>query len=207
MKHAEVKRLINLSNYEDELLTNGFEYIAGVDEVGRGSLAGPIVAAAVILDKKKMMIENLNDSKEINSEKRKHIFKKILDSCIDWSIAKISPNEIDKISINNANVLVIKKAIKKLKIKPDIILVDSIYVDIDIEVLPVKDGDKLCASIAAASIIAKVTRDKIMVKLSKYYPEYGFNLNKGYGTREHLMALQKYGPCTEHRMSFRGVLN
>ena len=207
MKSEEIERLKRLYVYEDNLILNGYKKIAGVDEVGRGPLAGPIVAAAVILDRKKILIENLNDSKKISEKNREPVFREILNSCITWSIAKIPPRVIDDISISKANILVIKEAIKKLKIKPDIVISDAIDVKMDIKVIPIINGDEKSASIAAASIIAKVIRDKIMMKLSRDYPEYSFEYNKGYGTKEHLKNLQKYGPSKMHRMSFRGVLN
>ena len=207
MKFEEIERLKRLCVYEDNLFLNGYKKIAGVDEVGRGPLAGPIVAAAVILDRKKILIENLNDSKKISKKNRELVFREILNSCITWSIAKIPTRVIDDISINKANILVIKEAIKKLKIKPDIVISDAIDVKMDIKVIPIINGDEKSASIAAASIIAKVIRDKIMMKLSRDYPEYSFEYNKGYGTKEHLKNLQKYGPSKMHRMSFRGVLN
>jgi len=205
MKFEEIKRLINLCKYEDDLFLSGYKNIAGVDEVGRGSLAGPLLAAAVILDRKNLMIEGLNDSKKISIKKRECIYKKIINSCVSWSAAKISSQKIDEISIKDANILAIKRAANKLKVKPDAVLVDYIYVDLDAVVLPIVNGDELSVSIAAASIIAKVTRDKIMVELSKYYPEYGFERNKGYGTKEHLEALRIYGPSAVHRLSFNRV--
>lgn len=207
MKFKEVKRLLNLCTYEDDLFSDGYKYIAGVDEVGRGALAGPLVAAAVILDREKIMIEGLDDSKKVNKKKREFIFKRIINSCISWSIAKVSPRQIDEISIKNANILAVEMAVKRLKIKPDIILTDFISVNLDAVVLPLINGDEICASIAAASILAKVIRDKIMLKLSRYYPEYGFELNKGYGTPQHLRSLQKYGPSVVHRLTFRKVLD
>ena len=207
MKFEEIERLKRLYVYEDNLILNGYKKIAGVDEVGRGPLAGPIVAAAVILDRKKILIENLNDSKKISEKNREIIFREILNSCITWSIAKIPPRVIDDISINKANILVIKEAIQKLKIKPDIVISDAIDVKMDIKVIPIINGDEKSASIAAASIIAKVIRDRIMINISRYYPEYNFEYNKGYGTKEHLKNLQKYGPSKIHRISFRGVLN
>jgi len=206
MKFEEIKRLINLCKYEDDLFLSGYRSIAGVDEVGRGSLAGPLMAAAVILDRENLMIEGLNDSKKVSIKKRECIYKKIINSCVSWSVAKVSSRKIDEISINNANILAVKKAANKLKVKPDAVLVDYICVDLDAEVLPIVNGDELSVSIAAASIIAKVTRDKIMVELSKYYPEYGFERNKGYGTKEHLEALRIYGPSAVHRLSFNGVV-
>ena len=207
MEFKEIKRLINLCRYEDELYIAGYEKVAGVDEVGRGSLAGPLVAAAVILDKKKMIIEDINDSKRLSEDKRKYIFKKVIKSCLCWSVVKIPPDEIDRISITKANAIAFQRAVSSLRIKPDIILSDFISTDLGIGYLPLVNGDRLSVSVAAASIIAKVIRDGIMIKLSRYYPEYGFEHNKGYGTRKHLKSLQKYGPTLIHRVSFRGVLS
>jgi ribonuclease HII len=207
MEFKEIKRLLNLCRYEDELYIAGYEKVAGVDEVGRGSLAGPLVAAAVILDKKKLIIEDINDSKRLAEDKRKHIFKKVIRSCLCWSVVKIPPDEIDRISITKANAIAFQRAVSSLKIKPDIILSDFINTDLGIGYLPLVNGDRLSVSVAAASIIAKVIRDGIMIKLSRYYPEYGFEHNKGYGTRKHLKSLQKYGPTLIHRVSFRGVLS
>jgi ribonuclease HII len=207
MELREVKRLVSLCQFEDELYSNGFLNIAGADEVGRGCLAGPIVAAAVILQRDKIFIENLNDSKKISSQKRNLIFEKIIKSCSCWSVAKVSPGVIDKISLQKANILVIKKAIKSLRIKPDIILVDALNPKMKSPIMPIVKGDELSASIAAASIIAKVIRDRLMIKMSRIYPEYGFELHKGYGTKKHLNMLQEYGPSKIHRLSFKGVLN
>ncbi|MEA2016448.1 MAG: ribonuclease HII [Actinomycetota bacterium] len=207
MNFNETKRLLNLCRYENVLCLDGYEVIAGVDEAGRGSLAGPLVAAAVIMNKQKMMIENIDDSKKLNKAKREHIFRKIIKNCICWSVARISPGEIDRISITRANVFVFKKAVGGLRVKPDIVLADFVNGKLGEGYIPVVRGDQLSVSIAAASIIAKVIRDKIMIKLSKYYPEYGLESNKGYGTRQHLLSLEKYGPSVIHRASFRGVLS
>jgi len=207
MELKEVRRLINLCRYEDDLYIAGYRRIAGVDEVGRGSLAGPLVAAAVIMDRKNLIIENINDSKKITEERRKHIFKEIIKSCMCWSVVRISPGEIDRLSMARANAIAFKRAVRGLKKKPDIILSDFIGKDLGDEFLPMVKGDQISISIAAASIIAKVIRDRVMLKLSKLYPEYGFEHNKGYGTPQHLRALQKYGPTIIHRSSFRGVLS
>jgi ribonuclease HII len=207
MELKEVRRLINLCRYEDDLYIAGYRRIAGVDEVGRGSLAGPLVAAAVILDRKKLIIENIDDSKKIAADRRIHIFKKIIKSCLCWSVARISPDEIDRLSMARANIIAFKRAVRGLKKKPDIILADFIGEDLGDKFLPIVKGDQISISIAAASIIAKVIRDQLMLKLSKLYPEYGFEHNKGYGTPQHLKALQKFGPTIIHRSSFRGVLS
>jgi ribonuclease HII len=210
MKFRELKRLVNLCAYEDELYLCGYSAVAGVDEAGRGSLAGPIVAAAVILDRNKIFIEKLNDSKKLTEKTRNMLFRKIIKSCRSWSVAKVSSNVIDRISLGKSNLLVMKKTILYLKSKPDIVITDAFAIDIrkyDTEIIPIINGDQLSASIAAASVIAKVVRDRLMLKYSRIYPEYDFGTNKGYGTRKHMLAIKKYGPCKIHRVSFRGVLN
>ena len=210
MKFKEVKRLIRLCAYEDELYLCGYNAIAGVDEAGRGSLAGPIVAAAVILDRNKILLEKLNDSKKLTVSTRNSLFRMIVRSCKNWSVARVSSSVIDRISLGKSNLLVMKKTILYLKKKPDIVITDALALTIrkyDTEIIPIINGDELSASIAAASVVAKVIRDRLMLKYSRMYPEYGFAENKGYGTAKHLLALQKYGPCRIHRVSFRGVLN
>jgi ribonuclease HII len=210
MKFKEVKRLISLCAYEDELYLCGYNAIAGVDEAGRGSLAGPIVAAAVILDRNKILLEKLNDSKKLTARTRDSLFRMIIRSCKSWSVARVSSSVIDRISLGKSNQLVMKKTILYLKKKPDIVITDALALTIrkyNTEIIPIINGDELSSSIAAASVIAKVIRDRLMLKYSRMYPEYGFADNKGYGTRKHLLALQKYGPCRIHRVSFRGVLN
>ncbi|HAJ94840.1 MAG TPA: ribonuclease HII [Actinobacteria bacterium] len=191
----------------------GYELIAGMDEVGRGSLAGPIVAAAVILDRKSFMIEGINDSKKLTPIKRNQLYKKIIASCACWSIAKIGPAEIDRQNITMANIKVFDLAARSLKIKPDIIISDFINIDSkklasasSTGFIPISKGDQSSVSIAAASIVAKVTRDRIMEKMALTFPEYGFDKNKGYGTKKHMLSIQKYGPTRIHRMTFRGVL-
>jgi ribonuclease HII len=207
MNFNETKRLLNLCRYENNLYLDGYDLVAGVDETGRGSLAGPLVAAAVIIHREKLMIEDINDSKKLSKARRERIFSEIIKSCICWSVAEISPADVDRLSITKANVIAFKKAVSSLKVKPDIVLADFVSGDLGKGYVPVIKGDQLSVSIAAASIIAKVVRDSIMVKLSRYYPEYGLERNKGYGTRQHLMSLEKYGPSIIHRVSFRGVLS
>jgi len=190
----------------------GYDIIAGVDEVGRGSLAGPMVAAAVILDRKKLMIERIDDSKKIKPFERERLYKKIKDSCLSWSVAEISPQEIDEHKITEANIMAFDMAVKGLKVKPDIVISDFINIGSDILAsssktgfIPILEGDQRSISIAAASIIAKVTRDRMMKKIALLYPEYGFDHNMGYGTREHLLSIKKYGPTSVHRITFKGV--
>jgi len=205
MKIKESNRLINFCEYEDSLFLAGYELIAGVDEVGRGSLAGPIVAAAVILKRSGLFIEGINDSKKISANKRKELFKKIVDNCICYSIAKINSVKIDKISLGKANIAVFENALSNLQTTPQIVLSDALSIQCAVPVLPIIKGDQLSISIAAASIIAKVTRDSIMEKFDLIYPQYGFNNNKGYGTKKHFECIEKYGPCSIHRLSFNGV--
>lgn len=204
---------MNLCCCEDELHSMGYELIAGVDEVGRGSLAGPLVAAAVILDRKKMFLEKIDDSKKLTALQRQRIFKKIISSCICWSIAKISPSEVDRYNITKANIMAFDLAVSRLRLKPDIVISDFINIDSDrlasvstTGFMPVWDGDSRSISIAAASILAKVTRDRLMKKFALTFPRYGFDKNKGYGTRKHLRSLRKYGPTRIHRVTFKGVL-
>ncbi|MCE5330497.1 ribonuclease HII [bacterium] len=206
MKIKESNRLINLCVFEDGLYMQGFDKIAGVDEVGRGALAGPIVAAAVILKRSNIFIEGVNDSKKITYKKRKELFQVIINSCICYSIAGMCSKKIDKISLGKANTAILNKAIERLATTPQIVLSDALPFHNSVPVLPIINGDELSISIAAASIIAKVTRDEIMEKFAAIYPEYGFDENKGYGTERHFSCLKKYGPCPIHRLSFNGVL-
>ena len=206
MKIKESNRLINFCQYEDSFYMLGYELIAGVDEVGRGALAGPIVAAAVILKRKNIFLEGINDSKKMTAKKRKDLFNKIINNCICYSIAKLNSKIIDGISLGKANIGVFEKAIRCLRIKPQIVLTDALKIQKSTApVFPIIKGDELSISIAAASIIAKVTRDSIMEKFDLIYSGYGFKNNKGYGTKDHFKCIEKYGPCSIHRLSFKGV--
>jgi ribonuclease HII len=206
MKIKETNRLINLCEYEDSLYLQGYDLIAGVDEVGRGALAGPIVAAAVILRRNNIFIEGIKDSKKLSEKKRKELFKLIVNNCICYSVAKICSKKIDEISLGKANIKAFQKAIENLKITPQIVITDALKVDCNLPLIPIINGDELSISIAAASIIAKVIRDEIMEKFSKIYPNYEFEKNKGYGTKNHFLGIRKYGVCPIHRLSFKGVL-
>ena len=178
--------------------------IAGTDEVGRGCLAGPVVAAAVILKKK---IENLDDSKKLTSKKRNTLSKIVLESSY-YGFGVVTNDEIDQINILNASLLAMKRAILNWPIKPTLVLVDGIYKpDLDIPMKTIIGGDSLEDAISAASIIAKVYRDNLMIEYNKIYPDYSFEKNKGYGTKEHFFAIQKKGICKIHRKSFKGVLS
>ena len=216
MKFEEIKRILGLCCFEDDLSIMGYRTIAGVDEVGRGSLAGPMVAATVILDRKKIFFEGINDSKKITEKRREYLYGLIKDNCICWAVSEIKPSEIDKYNLTRANIMAFERALEKLEIRPDIILADHVNVksisshnpgNYPAECLSIIKGDQLSVSIAAASIMAKVTRDRIMKNMALLFPEYGFEKNKGYGTKKHLLSLRKYGPTNIHRLSFRGVLN
>ena len=178
--------------------------IAGTDEVGRGCLAGPVVAAAVIL---KEDISGLTDSKKISPKKRQSLADLILKKSF-FAYGVVSNNKIDKINILNASLLAMKRAILNLPIKPALVLVDGIYKpDLNIPMKTIIGGDSIEDAISAASIIAKVYRDNLMIEYNNKYPDYNFKKNKGYGTKEHFFAIQQKGICKIHRKSFKGVLN
>ncbi|OAQ20827.1 ribonuclease HII [Thermosulfurimonas dismutans] len=184
----------------------GYRFIAGVDEVGRGALAGPVVAAAVILPED-FDHEDLADSKVLTPEKRATLYEIIVREAISWAVGEASHEEVDALGILQASLLAMSRAVTRLTPTPELLLVDGRFC------LPgwsgpqkaVVDGDALCASVAAASIVAKVTRDRLMESVSPTYPVYGFSRHKGYGTKEHLEALKLYGPCPIHRRTFRPV--
>jgi ribonuclease HII len=193
--------------YEQQKINQGYQQICGIDEVGRGPLAGPIVAAAVILDPQKLKpFEMMKESKSLKEEFRDEFAKVIKMNAIAWAIGEVSPEEIDEYGIAISNALVMQRAAQDLKIKPDFIVLDrmsgfrlNIPHDIIIK------GDENVLSIAAASILAKVYRDKLMVKFAQQYPQYGFDQHKGYGTRLHLEKIREFGPCPIHRQSFEPI--
>ena len=201
-----MKETINLYSYENDLLKRGYKYIAGTDEAGRGSLVGAVYCAAVILDPNNK-IEGLNDSKQLTEKKREELYQEIKEKALAYKIVTIDNETIDRINILEASRLGMEEAIKGLSIKPDYILTDymKLYSIKDIEYLPLAHGDALSASIAAASILAKVERDHYLVELDKKYPEYHFKDNKGYATKSHKDALKKYGPGEIHRKSYEPV--
>ena len=202
MKDVEIERLKEMLKIEDSLYSEGYEYICGIDEAGRGPLCGPVVAAAVILPKDKY-IEGVNDSKKLSPKKREKLYDDIKKEAISVGIGIVDVDIIEEINILNATKLAMIKAIKDLKIKPDYLLIDgNQLIDIDIEKQTVVSGDAKSESIAAASIIAKVTRDRMLVNFDKLYPEYGFAKHKGYGTKIHIEAIKKYGLTPIHRKSF-----
>ena len=188
--------------YENKLLRDNFNFIAGIDEVGRGPLAGPVYTAAVIMDLNNDVI-GIRDSKKLSKEQRDYLSEEIKQKCVCYSIGIASEEEIDSINILNATKLAMKRAIEGLRIKPEYILIDALKLeDVDIPQISIIKGDDLSISIGAASIIAKVARDKFMEDISLKYPGYYFEKNKGYGTVEHIESIRKYGPCSIHRKSF-----
>lgn len=213
MKEKELERLKEIKKIENELYQKGIQSIAGIDEAGRGPLAGPVVVACVIMPKDSM-IEGVNDSKKVSEKKREKLYEQIIEKAVAYGVGIISQEEIDRINILNATKEGLTLAIKEMENdlkdknrnieKPDIILVDALT-KIDTDHIPYKSiikGDAKSYSIAAASIIAKVTRDRIMRQWDEVYPVYGFAKHKGYGTANHINAIKEYGLCPLHRHSF-----
>ena len=203
MKEKEEERLKQLKQIEEEIYNTGVETICGIDEAGRGPLAGPVVVAAVIMPRDSF-IEGVNDSKKVSEKKRELLYDLITKEAIAWGVGIIDQKEIDRINILNATKEGLTTAIKNLEVKPDRIIVDALK-GIDTLGIPytsIIKGDAKCYSIAAASIIAKVTRDRIMRQWDEIYPQYGFEKHKGYGTAMHMQAIREYGLCPLHRRSF-----
>lgn len=203
MKEKEIERLNVLKEFENKLYSEGLKYIAGIDEAGRGPLAGPVVVGIAIM-KPDSFIEGVNDSKKISEKKRELLYEQITNEAIDWSVGIVDQKEIDEINILNATKKALHMAITNLKIKPDRILVDALeHIDTcGIPYTSIIKGDAKVYSISAASIIAKVTRDRMMKEYDEIYPEYGFAGHKGYGTAKHIQAIKTYGPCPLHRKTF-----
>lgn len=203
MKEREENRLKQLKEYENKLHEMGIGYIAGIDEAGRGPLAGPVTVGVVIM-KPDSFIEGINDSKKISETKREKLYEEITQEAIDWNVGIVDQNEIDEINILNATKKALTIALEGLKVKPERLLVDALE-HIDTKGIPytsIIKGDAKIYSIGAASILAKVTRDRIMREYDEVYPEYGFAKHKGYGTSAHIEAIKKYGPCPLHRKTF-----
>ena len=191
--------------FEGQCYRAGYRNIAGIDEVGRGPLAGPVVAAAVIFSRG-WIDEEITDSKRLSSQKREELYGKILSSSRSVGIGVVDQGEIDRINILQATLKAMEMAVGELSPPPDYLLVDGIHgFPIQMPQRPIKRGDTISISIAAASIVAKVTRDRMMIEHHERYPQYNFAKHKGYGTREHLEAIRKFGCCELHRMTFRGV--
>ena len=198
--YQEIERIENLCQYEKEY--SQYDFICGIDEVGRGPLAGPVVAGAVVLPKGSRILY-INDSKKLSAKKREELFDIIKEEAVSVGIGMASPERIDEINILQATYEAMREAISKLDPQPDLLLNDAVTIpQVEIHQVPIIKGDAKSISIGAASIIAKVTRDRLMVEYDKVMPEYGFASNKGYGSAEHIAALQKYGPTPIHRASF-----
>jgi len=198
---------MDLYDYDESMRKGRFTVIAGVDEAGRGPLAGPVVAAAVILSDE-IRINGIRDSKKVPSKEREVLFKKIVlySKAVGVGIAEVG--EIEQVNILRATKLAMRKAVIDLREKPDILLIDALTLpSLGVQQLPIVKGDAKSASIAAASIIAKVVRDRIMAHFHLVYPQYGFDSHKGYGTKAHLRKIAQYGPCPIHRRGFRGVMS
>lgn len=199
------KNQINLYQYEEALEDSGVKYIAGVDEVGRGPLAGPVVVAAVILPIN-LRIKGINDSKQLSEKKRNELYKIIMKEAISVNICFIDEKTVDEINIYEATKKGMLEAISGLSVKPEHVLIDAMPLhELELPHTSIIHGDAMSASIGAASIVAKVTRDEYMNKMDIKYPYYGFAKHKGYCTKEHLEMLEKYGPCEIHRKSFAPV--
>lgn len=193
---------VDLWRYEREAFAEGFAVVCGVDEAGRGPLAGPVCAAAVILPRE-TVIEGLNDSKKLTDQKRRALYDVITERAVAYGIAFASEQEIDEINILQATFLAMERAMQKLTVRPQLALIDGNRAkDFGLPVRTIVHGDSLSASIAAASILAKVTRDRLMEELDGEYTQYGFAVHKGYGTKRHYEALREFGPCPIHRRTF-----
>lgn len=195
-----------LYEFDESIRKDGYKLVAGIDEAGRGPLAGPVVAAAVILPSG-VKIDGIRDSKKISEKERESLFYKILIDAEDIGLGVVDSSEIDRINVLNATKKAMQKALLDLRLKPDIILIDAIKIESDIRQISLVKGESKSASIAAASIVAKVVRDGIITKYHFQYPEYGFDRHKGYATRLHLERIKKYGPSVIHRKSFKKVMD
>lgn len=197
---AELERCEKLKKYEREYAS--YAHICGIDEVGRGPLAGPVVAGAVILPKD-CDILYINDSKKLSEKKREELYHIIMERAVAVGLGYSTPERIDEINILQATYEAMRQAIAALQVEPDLLLNDAVTIpEVSVRQVPIIKGDAKSISIGAASIVAKVTRDRLMVQYDEVYPEYGFAANKGYGAQTHIEALKKYGPCPIHRRSF-----
>lgn len=190
-----------MKEFENELYESGIKYIAGIDEVGRGPLVGPVVTAAVILPRD-FYDERINDSKKLTEKKRELLYDVIMENAVSVGIGISSEDVIDEINILEATKKAMIEAVNNLNVKPEHLLIDAVKLNIDIPQTSIIKGDAKSESIAAASIVAKVTRDRMMIELDKLHPEYDFKHNKGYGTKKHIEAIEKYGIIKEHRKTF-----
>ncbi len=203
---AELGRLSELSRLDREFAGRGFTRVAGVDEAGRGSLAGPVVAAAVILPAR-CVLPALDDSKKLDAETRERLDREIRRCAVAFAVGVVAARQIDADDILRASLEAMRLAVVALAPAPEVLVVDAVRVPgVRLPQVPVIHGDALCASIAAASVVAKVYRDRLLDDLGRRHPVYGFEHHKGYGTPEHWEALRRYGPCPEHRLTYRGVV-
>ncbi|MBL8124439.1 MAG: ribonuclease HII [Blastocatellia bacterium] len=194
-------------DFEEQAASEGFQFVAGVDEVGRGCLAGPVVAAACILDQSKPVPRSLNDSKKLTERQRKEIYQELRQTAVAYSLGIIDADEIDRVNILEATKLAMLKAIDGLTPAPDHLLIDALQLrQCSLPQKAIIKGDSISYSIAAASVIAKVFRDDLMKQYDAEFPEYGFAGHKGYGSVAHLAAIREHGPCRLHRKTFRGVV-
>ena len=203
MKEKELERLTKIKEIEKDLYSKGFKNICGIDEAGRGPLAGPVVVAGVIMPQDSM-IEGINDSKKVTEKRREKLYDVIKEEAISYSIAVIDHHVIDDINILNTTKQGVTEVVDGLDVKPDLIIVDALtHINTrGIPYEPIIKGDAKCYNIAAASILAKVTRDRIMRQWDEIYPQYGFSSHKGYGTAKHIAAIKEYGLCPIHRLTF-----
>ncbi|KIL44868.1 ribonuclease HII [Jeotgalibacillus soli] len=200
----EHERFIDMTAFEMSARENGYKLIAGIDEVGRGPLAGPVVAAAVVLPDA-FYLPGLDDSKKLSNTKKLELYETIQQRALGIGVGFASAKEIDDVNIYQATKLAMLRALGEMKVSPDMLLIDAMTLDIGIEQQSIIKGDARSVSIAAASVIAKVTRDRFMTELAKQYPYYRFEQNVGYGTKEHLEGLKQHGPIKEHRFSFEPI--
>lgn len=202
---AEKARLLNMNKYENQLYKEGFKLLAGVDEAGRGPLAGPLVVAAAILPQNNFL-PGLNDSKKLSAAKRENLFEQIKEQALCFDIQVIPVDVIDTLNIYEATATGMRTSLLSLKQTPDAALIDAMPLkNLPFHTISLVSGDSLSVSIAAASILAKVTRDRIMLELDEKYPRYGFARHKGYGTKEHIDAIREYGAIDEHRKTFEPI--
>jgi ribonuclease HII len=204
-RDRERRRLVRLHRYETDARARGFRLVGGMDEVGRGPLAGPVVAACVVTDGP-LMLRGLDDSKKVAADRRADLAAEIRVRAIAWAIGEASVAEIERLNIYWASVLAMERALAALSTIPQFLLTDAVRIrSFSGEQLPVIKGDAKCATVAAASIVAKVHRDELLVELDRLHPEYGFATHKGYATARHIEALERHGPCPHHRRGFLRV--
>ncbi len=196
---------LDLTRYERGLREQGFRLIAGADEAGRGALAGPLVAAAVILPED-FDLDGVNDSKQLTANQREAAYERIVGGAVAWSVHRCMPTRIDRRGLHKTNVYLLRRCVLQLSVAPDYVLTDGFPVRrLPVPILSIKKGDCVTASVAAASIVAKVTRDRMMDRYHRRFPAYGFDTNRGYGTNAHRDAIRAYGPSPIHRFSFKGL--